>query len=183
LWAVAWHGRVTRVPDAKGMHYLAALLATAGRETSALDLARAAADDGRTRGRTRPDGLRPDTAGPAQAVLDDQALSAYHARLTDLRSELEEARADHDPERATRITTEIDFLAHELGGALGRHGRRRALPTDAERARISVTRALRGAIARIADADPEIGRHLSVTVSTGTYCRYDPHRAARAEGR
>ena len=185
LWAVTWRDRVARVPDSKGMGYLAALVGAQGREVGALDLARGAADDGRTRGRRmdgdgrRADGGAPrfDVGAPAQAVLDDRALAAYRTRLAELRTDLADTEADGDPERATRLRTEIDFLAHELGSALGRSGRRRALPTDAERARISVTRALRSAITRIAAADPALGRHLSAAVSTGTYCRYDAHRA------
>jgi hypothetical protein len=45
------------------------------------------------------------------------------------------------------------------------------MPSDGERARISVTRALRSAIALLGRADAELGAHLTETVVTGTYCR------------
>jgi len=43
-----------------------------------------------------------------------------------------------------------------------------------ERARLSVTRAIRRAQARIAACHPSLGRHLDTTVRTGTYCAYVP---------
>jgi hypothetical protein len=51
----------------------------------------------------------------------------------------------------------------------------------AERARVSVTRRLRDAIDRIAEAHPELGAHLNRTIRTGTRCSYlvDPAVAPR----
>jgi len=43
-----------------------------------------------------------------------------------------------------------------------------------ERARLSVTRAIRRAQARIAACHPSLGRHLGTTIRTGTYCAYVP---------
>jgi len=71
-------------------------------------------------------------------------------------------------------------VARELGAALGRGGRPRALTTDAERARISVTRALRAAIDRIGRGDAGTGAHLAVAVRTGVFCSYHPERTKPA---
>src|SRR5262249_54252899 len=46
--------------------------------------------------------------------------------------------------------------------------------TVVERARLSVTRAIRRAQARIAACPPSLGRHLDTTIRTGTYCCYVP---------
>lgn len=43
-----------------------------------------------------------------------------------------------------------------------------------ERARISVTRAIRNALERLAAESPKLARHLDATVRTGTYCSYTP---------
>lgn len=43
-----------------------------------------------------------------------------------------------------------------------------------ERARVNVTRALRGALERIAAHHPELARHLAATLRTGTFCVYTP---------
>jgi DNA-binding Xre family transcriptional regulator len=44
----------------------------------------------------------------------------------------------------------------------------------AERARLSVTRAIRRALFRIAAVQPTLGRHLHLTIRTGTRCSYAP---------
>jgi len=43
-----------------------------------------------------------------------------------------------------------------------------------ERARISVTRAIRRAQARISACHPSLGQHFETTIRTGTYCAYIP---------
>jgi hypothetical protein len=50
-------------------------------------------------------------------------------------------------------------------------GGRRAL---AERARVSVTRSIQRALARIAAVQPALGQHLAATIRTGIRCAYEP---------
>ena len=100
--------------------------------------------------------------------------SAPIARLVELREDLAEAEAWNDPERAARAQAEIDALAHELSAAVGLGGRDRATGSPAERARVSVTRAIRAAMVRIDEADPALGAHLDATIRTGTFCSYSP---------
>lgn len=175
LWSLRWNGRRAHLTNAAGLHYLAALLGAPGRELRALDLLRARGPRAATRA-DATDGLHADLGAPAGDVLDARARAVYRARLAELRAEQEEARDWNDPERAARRTAEIDALLRELGAALSRGGRPRRVAGDAERARISVTRALRAAIARIAEVDAEAGAHLAATVRTGTYCCYRPER-------
>jgi hypothetical protein len=181
LWTVSFDGRSAQLRDVVGLHYLAVLVGAPGREVSALELvgmrgARAAGPP------DREASLRADRGGPDDEVLDAPARAAYRARLAELRAELDEAEEWNDPERAARVRAELDFVARELGAALGRGGRPRAVANDAERARISVTRALRAAIDRIGRLDPATGAHLAAAVRTGTSCCYHPERAERAAG-
>jgi hypothetical protein len=118
--------------------------------------------------------LRSDALGGTGPILDAEAKEAYRARLVELREEAAEAEAWNDPERATRAQAEIDALAHELRAAIGLGGRDRSTGTPAERARVSVTRAIRAAIERIAEQEPGLGAHLDATVRTGTFCSYVP---------
>jgi hypothetical protein len=46
--------------------------------------------------------------------------------------------------------------------------------SEAERARVSVTKALKSAIRRIAAQDAELGEHPAHSVKTGTFVAYDP---------
>lgn len=42
------------------------------------------------------------------------------------------------------------------------------------RARVNVTRAIKAAVERVSEHSPDLGRHLSATVRTGTFCAYEP---------
>jgi hypothetical protein len=94
--------------------------------------------------------------------------------LLDLEAELSEAEEWNDPERASHLREERDFLARELAAAVGLGGRDRIAASNAERARVNVTRAIRSALDRIQEHSPPLGRHLAATVRTGSFCSYQP---------
>ena len=175
-WSIVFERDAFRVRDSRGMRHLARLLRTPGQEVHALELAAPPSDAvDRTsilEGNVAMAGS--DDAGPA---LDADAKAAYRARLMDLREELAEAESWHDPERVAGLQAEQDALMRELGAALGIGGRDRPTGTPSERARISATRAIRAAMARIEDQSAALGAHLGATIRTGTYCAYipDPH--------
>ena len=110
-------------------------------------------------------------AGPA---LDNQAKAAYRSRVAELQEEIDEAESFNDPERAARAREELAFVARELAGAVGLHGRDRKTGSDAERARVNVTRAIRTALKRVAEHDAVLGRQLGAAIKTGTFCVYEP---------
>lgn len=60
-------------------------------------------------------------------------------------------------------------------------GARPASGSDAERARVNVTRGIRSAIKRVGGYDPELGAELAAAVRTGAFCVYapDPRRPRR----
>ena len=69
----------------------------------------------------------------------------------------------------------LDLLAAEADEAACHHDDCDAdAYAVAERARLSVTRAIRRAQARIAACHPILGRHFDTTIRTGTYCSYVP---------
>ena len=163
FWTIGFGGNSLRLRDAKGLRYLAQLLAQAGRELPAVQLV---AWDGL--GAEAPPG------GDLGPVLDGPARAAYQRRLEELESELVEAEGWHDPERVARAQRERAALARELAAAVGLGGRDRRMGDPAERARQSVTKAIKSAIRRIGREDRELGRHLNATVHTGLMCRYEP---------
>ena len=107
-------------------------------------------------------------------MLDRRAKDAYRRRLTEIEDDLEEARALGHTSRVAQAEAERDFLARELSRAVGLGGRDRRVGSAAERARASVTRAVRQAIGRIRAQHPPLGAHLERTIRTGTYCGYLP---------
>jgi tetratricopeptide (TPR) repeat protein len=173
-WVVVFEGQIVRLRDRRGVRYLARLLANPGREFHVVDLAgveqRGPAD---TPNVAKP-GLRFRDAGDAGEMLDARAKDTYRRRLTEIEDDLEEARALGDTARMAQAETERDFLAGELSRAVGLGGRDRRVGSAAERARASVTRAVRHAMGRIRDQHPPLGAHLERAIHTGTYCAYRP---------
>jgi non-specific serine/threonine protein kinase len=118
-------------------------------------------------------GRDPGDLGDAGPALDARAVSAYRARLEDLRDREREADAAADTARAERARAEIESIAAELAAALGLGGRNRRAASAVERARSNVQRRIKDAIRRIEEQDKELGRYLSWTVRTGTFCVFD----------
>lgn len=174
-WSIGLGGHATRLKHAKGLVYLAALLERPGTEIHALDLAArgGAGGDGRVRA-TAADGLRAETDGDLGPTLDPAAKAAYRERVDELRGEIAEAEEWNDGERAARATAELETLTAALAAATGLGGRDRTAGSHAERARISVTRAIKAALDRIEEQSPALGAHLRTTVRTGTFCSYTP---------
>jgi tetratricopeptide (TPR) repeat protein len=171
IWTVRFAEEPFRVRDTKGMGYLARLLGEPGRELHVLDLAGGAPTASSV---ATTEGLRADAGDGAGPLLDAEAKAAYRERLVDLRAELAQAEEWADSERATRLRGEMEFLVAEVGAAVGLGGRDRMAASATERARVSVTRAIRGAMDRLAAQDAALGRHLEATVRTGTFCSYTP---------
>jgi tetratricopeptide (TPR) repeat protein len=175
FWTIAFDGTLLRLRDVKGLRYLAVLLAVPGREVHVLELVAESSPD-----RVEPDGAVPERgltvarAGSAGPALDAGAKAAYRERLGELAEELEEARAWRDPERIAGLEAEVDALTGELVRAVGLGGRDREAASPAERARVSVTKAIRTAIRLIERESPALGEHLAASVRTGRFCTYAP---------
>jgi len=110
----------------------------------------------------------------ALEVLDDESRRVLSARLSALDTELEYSDR---PE----LRDERRAVASYLAGATTLGGRNRTTGSNAERARVAVRKAVVAALARIAEADPWLGRHLRDRVHTGFDCRYesDPDHPVR----
>lgn len=168
-WSISFSNGSFRLRHVKGLGYLAQLLATPDKETHVLDMVAVQGGRGPV-----AEGLPLRGLGDAGDILDREARSSYRRRLRELQDELVEAEAWNDQQRAIQTRTEIEYLTKELSGAEGLGGRPRKAGSAVERARINVTRAIRSAIARLAQHDPKLGRHLDSTVRTGTFCSYNP---------
>ena len=179
-WSVSFEGRTVQVRDLKGIRYLALLLADPGREFNVLDLV--AAESSRFAGAASGPsaGVSHTGTGDAGEMLDARAKDAYRRRLAEIEDDIEQARALEDTEREMQADAERDFLVRELSRAVGLYGRDRRAASTSERARVSVTRAVRQAIVRVGEHHPELGEHLDQTIRTGTYCAYVPDASAPA---
>lgn len=178
-WMVDDGASTLYLNDSRGVRLLACLLQRPGHEVHSLDLV--AIIDG-TPGSSVPDGgqqtsTRAEIQTGAGPRLDAQAKTAYRARVDDLGGRLAEAQARGDAQLASRLEAELAFVSRELELAVGIGGRDRSESgSHAERARVSVTRAIRGTIKRIAGYDSRLGGELEHSIRTGTFCAYEPDR-------
>src|SRR5678816_2263715 len=102
-------------------------------------------------------------------MLDARAKDAYRRRLAEIDEDIAEAQAIGDAARLAQAEAERDFLARELSRAVGLGGRDRRSGSTSERARASVTRAVRQAMTRIRQHHPSLAAHLEHAIRTGTY--------------
>jgi AAA ATPase domain len=160
VWTLGYAATTVRLPDAKGLHDIARLLANPGVEIPAADLVGPAAGLEATLG--------------ADPTLDAQAQAAYRRRLAELAAEIDTADADHDPERAARARVERDTLVQALSAASGLGRRARRLGDAGERARKAVTARIRDSLSRIDRRHPALAQHLRQSIHTGTVCSYQP---------
>ena len=155
-WTIMFDRVEARVPDSKGMVYLAQLLAAPGEHVSAVDLA----------------GIP--SGGDAGEQLDTRARAAVRQRAKDLEGELAEAERANDLGRMEVIRAELDALTDELTRSRGLAGRSRRLGSVAERARVNVTRRIAAALEKMAAVHPAATHYLETTVRTGTACVFLP---------
>ncbi len=170
FWQIAFGGDSCTLKDTRGLQFIARLLQSPQRELHALDLVQGLEHE-RAASSGSPAGVAEGDSGP---LLDPQARTAYKQRLEELGEELEEAQAFNDAGRAERVREEIDFLTRELTRAFGIGGRERRAGSNAERARINVTRAIAAALKQIGAHHPPLSEHLKKTIRTGTFCSYNP---------
>jgi hypothetical protein len=156
VWEVAAGSERALVAHSVGMAMLAVLVASPGQDVTVGEL----------------------TGAPAEAsdqpVLDEQTRQQVRRRLLDLQADIDDADADADIERASRLRAELDALVDELTRTTGLGGRSRSFAGASERARTSVQKAIRRALDRIGEQAPGLAKALGESVRTGTRCRFDP---------
>ena len=155
VWVVRRGEREAAVPHGVGMQYLDHLLRHPDVDIAAVELAGAAS-----------------TSSGRDPLLDARAKAAYRRRVEELQEELDDAERCADLERVARTRLELDRYLEELARATGLGGRSRSFADAAERARISVHKAIKRALAAITEAHPDLGRELASRIVTGTRCVY-----------
>ena len=182
-WTLAFEGVSCRVRDMRGLHYLAQLLQHPDEELHVLRLVTGdkMPTDVDQRGLSTARGVDDHAEAESASgftdlgeLLDPQARVAYRRRIKDLQEELEEAARCNDQGRVGQLRDELDFLTQELAQAVGLGGRARKVGSPMERARVTVTKAIKNTLKKINKHHPALGRHLALTIKTGTYCSYTP---------
>lgn len=108
VWQMAFEGESATLPEVKGFHDLAHLLARPEEEIHCTALM----------------GV-PAHVEEGEPVIDDKARHDYEARIRDLKASIDEAEAMNDLGRKEVLTEELDRLTAHLAQALGRGHHRR----------------------------------------------------------
>jgi tetratricopeptide (TPR) repeat protein len=185
-WTIGLGDARFPIKDIKGLRYIQRLLLHPNKEFHALDLLSTAGG-----GAPAPDTIvgaeealpvgitvRRGLSGDSGEMLDEQAKREYGRRLNELNELLEDQRERGNHERADQIEREIEALSREIKRAVGLGGRDRRSGSNVERARLSVTRAIKTALEKILEYDRALGELLDDRVRTGVFCRYaaDPEQ-------
>ena len=172
-WTLTYQGRTCHLKELRGLRAIAVLLRSPGQEQHVLDIM-TALGEGQRAARRQEHGSNVTAApqGDLGATLDPTAKMAYKHRLRDLRATLADAQRCHDLARAAQARAEIDWLSSELAAAVGLGGRDRQVGADAERARSTITKAIKTAVHKIRQHHPALGHHLATHLKTGLFCQY-----------
>ncbi len=182
-WKIRHQGQTTFLKSMRGLHCLACLLRSPGREFHVSELLvrlleiPAVSSVAIAGGGPLETGDRGITSGlnGGIPILDAQAKAEFKRRLNELRQELEEAEQFNDSSRAAELQEELNVIGQTLAAAIGLGGRDRKASSEAERARCAVTKRIKQAVKKIGDTMPALGDHLNATIKTGYFCSYNPH--------
>jgi hypothetical protein len=193
-WTITFAGRTSHFDPCVGFQHIVHLLRHAEKPVSCLDLwlatnsgdiptdeaVQAAIDEGELH---ESDGADPDEADRMNAVMQVKRL---RAELLEKRKPLMSARADAinrgDTGMLKDLDAQINLLDEEirkcvvfLSAALDKWGRLRPPKGDpTERARSTVTKAIRRAIAVTRAKDTDLHEHLRTAIKATSWCSYHP---------
>lgn len=158
FWEFAFGGKKVRLATVKGFADLKLLIAQAGTPIHCTEL------------------MGIPVLSNGEAVIDEQAKAEYREKITSLQKEIEVAENHRDFEKAGALQEEYEELIEHLSNSLALNGKPRKTADSVEKARSAVTWRIRSAISKIEQEHPALGKHLSNSVHTGTFCSYEPER-------
>jgi 7-cyano-7-deazaguanine synthase in queuosine biosynthesis len=168
-WHFSFQGEKATLRDLKGFTYLSMLLRTPGQELPATMLASGGTGEIVSFAEVAEDGLSMGTA--YDEILPEDGEEFLTRNREQLAAELDKGVS---PTREQEINKEIDQINRYIAKTKGLRGRRRGFPENAERARVSVTKAINRAVAELETASPQLHAHLQDTLTTGRSFIYAP---------
>lgn len=156
FWQLSFAFKTVQMPDLRGLHDLEKLLSQPNTAVHCTAL------------------MGVPVVERGVPVFDEKAKKAYQRRILELQQDIEEASSFHDTSRMGNLQEEYDRLLEHLTRSVGMGQKVRKASAGVEKARTAVTWRIRNAIKRIASVHPPLGKHLEVSVKTGTFCTYAP---------
>jgi predicted ATPase len=182
---IRYSGVSCTLKESSGLSYVHRLLQNPGKEFHALDLwvgPGIPPSEGQVAALSQEgEGFIPRHQGDLGPRLDPRAKREFKRAIKELKEEHEDLLERGDRERAEEIQDKIEKIEHALASSEGLNNRDRAHGSDAERARLNVTRAIRSALERVSDHHPVLGKLLNDSIRTGSYCSYVPNLRIQVE--
>jgi hypothetical protein len=94
--------------------------------------------------------------------------------MSQLEDEIDRATLRGEGDRGDQLQRELDEIVGHARAVTRPGERSRRFDDSAERARTSVQKAIRRAIANVARSAPQLGDELLASVHTGHRCSYEP---------
>ncbi len=158
IWMIEYEGQNCQLPEVKGFFDLTKMLANPRTPFHCAELMGSSIDMEGT------------------PVLDEKSKKAYQDKIVGLQKDIREAESHHDYGRSSQLQEEYQTLLDHLSSALNVKGQSRKKGHTVEKARSAVTWRIRHAIAKIEEVHPQLGKHLSNSIKTGTFCAYEPEK-------
>lgn len=158
FWHAEYEGKKVLLPEVKGFFDIAALLSSPEQELHCTELMGSIITEN------------------AEVLIDEKAKKNYYRRISELQEEIDQAEKNNDIAVSLKLQEEYDSLLHHLSSSVGLGKNARKTGSSAEKARSAVTWRIRNAIRKIKNAHPELGKHLALSIKTGTFCSYNPEK-------
>lgn len=166
---IGFAGKVVSVREMQGFRIYAELFARPHTRISAVELRAGIA------------GVEPSLfAGSTGQIVTPGGIADLRRQYESLSEDLEEAELAHDEGRARKLQEELVVLADHVRRAVGKDGTPRKV-SDAERARVAVSKALTRARKVLAKQHPALLKHITRTVHAGHVLCYQPETAMNWE--
>ncbi|MEC7771973.1 MAG: tetratricopeptide repeat protein [Bacteroidota bacterium] len=159
FWELQYNDETITIKDSKGLHDIAKLLQQPEEDFYCMDLMGAVLLDG------------------GSQIIDDKAKSSYKQKILEKQIAISDAEEMGLYEKAEQEKEQLDILLSELSQSVGLSNKTRKTGSSIERARAAVTWRIRNAIKKIENAHPQLAKHLSNSIKTGSYCSYRPEVA------
>lgn len=157
MWHLGFLGQTVNLKNAKGFHDISKLLSNPDNEFHCMELM---------------GGISNSTF--EMPTLDHKAKMEYQKQIRKLSMEIEDAKELKNYELLKKLEEKYDSLVAHLSQSLGLAGKPREIGSPVEKARSAITWRIRSAIKKIKTVHPALAKHLSKSISTGTYCAYKP---------
>jgi len=159
FWEIAYGGKNIQLVDAKGFHDLARLLENPEKQFHCTEL------------------IGVGLSVSKEFVFDDRAKKTYQKKLVELQEEIKWSEDNNDLTRTSTLQKEYDEIVDHLSSSLGLGGKARKVQDPVDKARSAITWRIRTAIQKIEKENPDLGKHLSLSIKTGIFCSYSPEKA------